>query len=79
MDRTTVTSPVLAWETAAPSSGATIVRLEVWVDGVKMYTTFGSNTLKTYLNLPAGLHQFTYYLVDSSGLTTYTSLSAAVQ
>lgn len=78
-DRTTVTSPVLVWETGAPSSGATIVRLEVWVDGVKMYTTFGSNTLKTYLNLPAGLHQFTYYMVDSTGLTTSTELSATVQ
>jgi hypothetical protein len=78
-DHTTLTSPVLAYASGAPTSGATIVRMEVWVDGVKMYTSFASRTLKTYLNLPAGLHRFDYFVVDTNGTTTSETIFAAVQ
>jgi hypothetical protein len=39
MSDTTLTSPVLAYAAGAPVSGATIVRMEVWVDGAKMYSS----------------------------------------
>jgi hypothetical protein len=51
-----ITSPVTAWS-AANGSGP-ITRMEVWVGGVKKYSTFGSNTLKTQLTLAPGWHQF---------------------
>ena len=41
--------------------------MEVWVDGVKEYSTFGQNTLKTELNVGPGWHQFAYFIVDSGG------------
>jgi len=76
---TTLTSPVLVYASGAPVSGAKIVRMEVWVDFVKMYSSFGSSTLKTNLNLPSGLHRFDYFVVDSAGTTTSTTSYAAVQ
>jgi hypothetical protein len=36
-------------------------------DGVKKFSTFGSNTLNTKIDLPSGLHQFTYYLIGADG------------
>ena len=67
IDNSTLTSPVLAYASGAVASGQAIVRMEVWVDGVKKYSTFGSNSLKTTLSLAPGLHQFTYFIVDNSG------------
>jgi hypothetical protein len=61
LENGTVTSPVTAW--AAGNVGGPITRMEVWVDGVKEYSTFGSNTLKTQLTLAPGVHEFDYYLV----------------
>jgi hypothetical protein len=61
----TVASPVLAL--ASGKLGGAIQRMEVWVDGVKKYTSTGSTTLKTSLPLPSGLHMFTYYIVTTSG------------
>jgi hypothetical protein len=60
-----ITSPVTAW--AAANLSGPITRMEVWVDGVKEYSTFGSNTLKTQLNLAPGWHQFAYYVVPTNG------------
>jgi hypothetical protein len=60
-------SPVLIYARGAVPSGTAIVRMEVWVDGVKEYSTYGSNTLKTNLTLAPGVHQLTYYIVDNSG------------
>jgi hypothetical protein len=37
--------PVLAYATGSAPSGISIVRMEVWVDGVKMYSSYGSTTL----------------------------------
>ena len=44
-----------------------ILRMEIWVDGQKRYSTFGSNTLKTSLALGSGTHQFGYYIVNTAG------------
>ena len=63
----TVTSPVLAYASGNISGAGNIVRMEVWVDGVKEYSTFGSNTLKTELTVPSGQHKFDYYIVSSVG------------
>jgi hypothetical protein len=75
---TTLSSPVLAYASGVPVSGS-IVCMEVWVDGVKIYSSFGSNILKTYLNLPAGLHRFDYIVVDGAGNQVSETTYAAVQ
>jgi hypothetical protein len=41
--------------------------MEVWVDGVKDDSTYGSNTLKKSLSLAAGTHRFDYYIVNTAG------------
>jgi FG-GAP-like repeat/Bacterial Ig domain len=58
-------SPVLAW--ASGTVTGTIARMEVWVDGVKDDSTYGSNTLKKSLSLAAGTHRFDYYIVNTAG------------
>jgi hypothetical protein len=58
---------VVAYATGQVPSGTAIVRMEVWVDGVKKYSTYGSNTLKTSFTLAPGWHQFVYYLVPNNG------------
>jgi hypothetical protein len=45
----------------------TIARMEVWVDGVKKFSTFGSSTLQTSFPLPAGAHRFGFFVVNSAG------------
>jgi FG-GAP-like repeat len=59
--------PVLAYAASGVPSGLAITRMEVWVDGVKMYSTYGSTMLKTNLNLGPGWHQFAYYVVYNNG------------
>jgi hypothetical protein len=61
----TVVSPVLAF--ASGKVSGSILRMEVWVDGVKKYSTFGSDTLKTSITLAPGMHMFTYYAVNTEG------------
>ena len=58
-------SPVLAC--ASGTVTGTIARMEVWVDGVKKYSTFHSNTVKTNISLASGTHKFTYYIVNTAG------------
>ncbi len=65
LENGSVSSPVTAW--AAGNAGEPITRMEVWVDGVKKYSTYGSNTLKTLIPLSSGMHQFGYYLVGIDG------------
>jgi VCBS repeat protein len=79
LGNSTLTSPVLAYAAGNVDSGETLVRMEVWVDGVKQYSTFGSNTLKTMLSLPPGWHQFAYFVVASDGGQASTIYYAAVQ
>lgn len=73
----TTTSPVLAYASGNSVGYGYIVRMEVWVDGVKQFSSFGSNTLKTYLKLSPGWHRFDYYVVSSEDLkweeTVYTN------
>lgn len=60
-----LSSPLLAW--AAGNAGEPIARMEVWLDGVKEFSTFGSNTLKTRIPLASGYHEVGYYLVGIDG------------
>jgi hypothetical protein len=73
----TVTSPVLAYAQAPPANN--IVRMEVWVDSTKAYSTFGTNVLKANINVAPGWHLFTYYEVFTDGDITSVSDWAAVQ
>lgn len=63
-----VNSPVTAWA-AANGGGSPITRMEVWVDRVKEYSTFGANALKTQILLKPGIHEFDYYAVLMNGPT----------
>jgi hypothetical protein len=65
LNHATVNSPVLGW--ASGTVTGTVARMEVWVDGVKRYTTNGKNTLKTNITLGAGTHKFVYYIVNTAG------------
>jgi hypothetical protein len=71
--------PVTAYARGEAPSGQAIARMEVWVDGVKKYTTYGSNSLKTSFSLPAGPHTFAYYVVDTNGTTTEDKFNVTVQ
>lgn len=66
---------------AASMVTGTIARMEVWVDGVKKYTSTTTN-LDTSLTLPAGSHRFDFYAVNTAGqkweTTVYASISATV-
>lgn len=79
ISHSTLTSPVTAYASGNVDSGRAIVRMEIWVDGVKMYSTFGQNSLKTTFPLAPGWHQFTYYIVDNAGAKASTTYYAAVQ
>jgi hypothetical protein len=72
----TVGSPV-AVQASATVTG-TISRMEVWVDGVKKFSTFGSNTLSTSLSLASGAHSFTFYAVNTAGTKWQKTVSATV-
>jgi hypothetical protein len=65
INNSTDNSPVLAW--ASGQVTGTIARMEVWVDGVKKYSTYGTNTLKTNIALASGTHRFSYYIVNTAG------------
>jgi len=69
-------SPVTAW--ASGTVTGTIARMEVWVDGVKDDSTYGSNTLKTSLSLAAGTHRFDYYIVNTAGTKWEATVYATV-
>jgi hypothetical protein len=76
LNRATVDSPVLAW--ASGTVSGTVARMEVWVDGVKRYTTYGKNTLKTNISLASGTHAFVYYIVNTAGHERKQTVSATV-
>jgi hypothetical protein len=63
VNNSTVNSPVQATATAAITG--TLARMEVWVDGVKMYTETTSTSLNTPITLPSGTHQFDFYAVNT--------------
>ena len=72
----TVASPVAVL--AAAKVTGTIARMEVWVDGVKDYSTFNSTTLSTSLSLASGNHRFSFYAVNTAGTKWNTVVNATV-
>ncbi len=78
LNNSTLVSPV---RTLASGSlnGKKILRMEVWVDGVKKFTTFNSNTLDTNLQVDPGVHQFAYFLVATDGSKTLSTVEATVR
>ncbi len=77
LNNATVNANVLAW--ASGTVTGTIARMEVWVDGVKKFSTFGSNTLKTNLSLSSGPHKFVFYIVNTAGQKWKTTVTATVK
>jgi hypothetical protein len=73
----TVGSPVAVQ--AVSTVTGTIARMEVWVDGVKKFSTFNSTTLSTSLSLAAGSHRFSFYAVNTAGTKWNTVVTATVQ
>src|SRR5262249_55062508 len=71
-----VNSPVLVYARGAVNG--TILRMEVWVDGVKKFSTFGTNTLKTTLSLGPGELRFTYFIVNTVGQKWSQTVHASV-
>ena len=67
----TVSSPVQTSATATITG--TIERMEIWVDGVKEYTT-ASNELTTSLTLSSGNHRLDYYAVNTAGQKWETTI-----
>jgi len=65
IDNSTVNSPLLAW--ASGKTTGSVARMEVWVDGVKKYSTYGSNSLKSSLVLTSGNHSVVYFVVNTVG------------
>jgi hypothetical protein len=72
----TVASPV-AVQSAATVTG-TIARMEIWVDGVKKFSTFNSRSLSTSLSLASGSHRFSFYAVNTAGTKWETTVNAKV-
>ncbi len=56
-----------------------ILRMEVWVDGVKKYSTFGSDTLQTSLPLPPGNHNLDFYIVNTQGQKWKSTIKVTVK
>ena len=75
----TLSSPVLVSASSNATGSDSIARMEVWVDGVKEFSTFNSKTLQTYLTLSPGWHEFDYYAVTANGAKFEDILFAAVQ
>jgi hypothetical protein len=72
----TVASPVVVQAFATVTG--TIARMEVWVDGVKKFTTLNSRTLSTSLGLAAGSHRFVFYAVNTAGTKWQATVTATV-
>jgi hypothetical protein len=60
----TTVSPVRAW--AAGRVSGTFSRMELWIDGVKNYTTT-SNTINVSYTLARGPHKFIFYAYNTAG------------
>ncbi len=73
----TVSSPVLVEATSTVSG--TIARMELWVDGVKKYTTLSSRQLNTTLGLGAGGHRFVVLAVNTAGQRWESAINATVK
>jgi hypothetical protein len=63
---------------ASATVTGTIARMEVWVDGVKKFSTFNSRTLSTSLSLASGSHRFVVYAVNTAGTKWQNAVNATV-
>jgi hypothetical protein len=57
----------------------TILRMEVWVDGNKMYSTFSSDMLDATLTIAPGSHALAFYIVNTSGEALEKAVNITVQ
>ena len=78
INNSTLRAPVTAY---ARGSGdpTSIVRMELWVDGAKRYTVYGTDTLKTQVSVIPFPHTFTYYEVLASGQVLRQDVQIFVQ
>jgi hypothetical protein len=72
----TVSSPVPV-EASATVTG-TISNMQLWVDGVKRYTT-ASKSLNTSVSLAAGTHRFAVLAINTAGQKWESAVSATVK
>ena len=63
---------------AAATIAGTLARMEIWVDGVKMYTETTSTSFDTTVNLSNGYHRFDIYAVNTAGTKYETTVYATV-
>lgn len=62
----TVSSPFSVTAAGTPNSGATTVRMELWMDGQKV-NNFPTNQISTTVSATSGSHSLTAVEVDSTG------------
>jgi hypothetical protein len=62
-----VTTPSPLEVQAAANITGTLARMEVWVDGTKMFTETTSTSFDTSLNLPNGYHKIDVYAANTAG------------
>ncbi len=72
-----VTSPVYVQATATITG--TISNMQLWVDGVKKYTTSGTNALNTSVSVAAGTHRFAVLAINTAGQKWESAVSATVK
>jgi len=63
-----VNSPVLFQASATPASGLTITRMQIYVDGVSVYSVNGAS-VNTSLSVSAGAHKVVITATQSNGTT----------
>jgi hypothetical protein len=52
--------------------------MELWVDGIKKFSTFNNTTLSTSLSLASGSHTFVVYAVNTAGTKWQKTVNATV-
>jgi hypothetical protein len=72
----TVQSPVQV--SAAATITGTLARMEIWVDGAKMYTETTNTSLSTMVALANGYHRFDIYAVNTAGTRWESTVYATV-
>jgi hypothetical protein len=77
VNSSSISSPVSV--RAAARITGTFARMEIWVDGVKMYTEKTSTTLSTSLSLAAGSHRFGIFAVNTAGTKWESVVTATVK
>jgi len=72
-----VTSPIHTL--AGGKVTGTILRMEVWADSTKLYSTFGSSQLDATVGVPPGQHTLTYYIVNTAGTKWMKAVNVTVR